>query len=106
MCLLPRDDVPRDKVFSSCQLARRHWIIRANDEVISKVNAEAVIGKYPYLQEGGDIFVYESCSPVPSSPGSIEGGFTFIPGRLSKPEGPEFIVQVAPFPLQVPPYIF
>jgi len=31
--------------FSSCQLHWRHWIIRANDIVISDVNGEAVIGQ-------------------------------------------------------------
>lgn len=31
--------------FSSCQLHFRHWIIRANDYVVSRVNGEAVIGK-------------------------------------------------------------
>lgn len=32
-------------VFNSCQLHYRHWIIRANDYVVSRVNGEAVIGK-------------------------------------------------------------
>ena len=31
--------------FSSCQLHWRHWMIRANDKVVSDVNGEAVIGK-------------------------------------------------------------
>ncbi|KAL8479519.1 hypothetical protein ACS0TY_026424 [Phlomoides rotata] len=31
--------------FNSCQLHWRHWIIRANDAVVSDVNGEAVIGK-------------------------------------------------------------
>uniref|UniRef100_A0A0D6R196 ApaG domain-containing protein n=1 Tax=Araucaria cunninghamii TaxID=56994 RepID=A0A0D6R196_ARACU len=106
MCLLPQESISQREMFSSCQLWKRHWIIRANGAIISEVNGEAVIGKYPLLHEGGDEFVYESCSPLPSSSGSIEGGFTFFPGRLRKPEGPEFTVQVAPFPLEIPEYIF
>lgn len=31
--------------FNSCQLHWRHWIIRANDDVVSDVNGEAVIGQ-------------------------------------------------------------
>jgi len=31
--------------FNSCQLHWRHWIIRANDDVVSDFNGEAVIGQ-------------------------------------------------------------
>lgn len=106
MCLLRQEKISEGKLLSSCQLARRHWIIRANDTIIDDVHGEAVIGKYPYLKEGGDVFVYQSCSPLPVSSGSVEGDFTFVPGRLSKPDGPEFSVRVAPFPLEIPQYIF
>jgi len=106
MCLLHQEYISQGKMLSSCQLARRHWIIRANDTLLDEVHGEAVIGKYPYLKEGGDVFVYESCSPLPASSGSIEGDFTFVPGRLSKPDGPEFSVWVAPFTLKIPLYIF
>ncbi|KAH9301973.1 hypothetical protein KI387_013556, partial [Taxus chinensis] len=93
MCLLPQEKISRKRILSSCQLSRRHWIIRANGNVIDEFHGEAVIGEYPLLREGGDEFVYESCSPMPSSSGSIEGDFTFVPGRLIKPDGPEFTVQ-------------
>lgn len=92
--------------FSSCQLQSRHWIIRANDTVVSDVCGEAVIGKYPLLSPNGPEFVYESCSPMPAYPGSIEGSFTFVPGSLKAPRGRPFEVQVAPFILEVPGYIF
>jgi len=106
MCLLRQEKFSEGTVLSSCQLARRHWIIRANDTIIDDVHGEAVIGKYPYLKEGGDVFVYQSGSTLPTSSGSIEGDFTFVPGRLSKPDGPEFSVRVAPFPLEIQKYIF
>ncbi|KAG2725968.1 hypothetical protein I3760_01G090200 [Carya illinoinensis] len=67
---------------SSCQLHRRHWIIHANDHKESDVNAEAVIGKFPLLLPGAKEFVYESCAHLPTSSGSIEGSFTFVPGRM------------------------
>ncbi|XP_068646078.1 F-box protein SKIP16 isoform X2 [Aristolochia californica] len=66
---------------NSCQLFWRHWIIRANENIVSDVSDEAVIGMYPLLHPDGDEFVYESCARMPSSPGSIEGAFTFVPGR-------------------------
>lgn len=45
MSLLPEGCVIRGIPFGSCQLQWRHWIIRANDRVVSDVNGEAVIGK-------------------------------------------------------------
>uniref|UniRef100_A0A0E0F4K4 ApaG domain-containing protein n=1 Tax=Oryza meridionalis TaxID=40149 RepID=A0A0E0F4K4_9ORYZ len=92
--------------YSSCQLYSRHWIIRWRDRVVSDVNGEGVIGKYPLLTPGQEEFVYESCTPLPDSPGSVEGSFTFVPGMLSRPEGKPFEVTVAPFPLEIPEYIF
>ncbi|VAI02671.1 unnamed protein product [Triticum turgidum subsp. durum] len=92
--------------FSSCQLHSRHWIIRCKDTVVSDVNGEGVIGKFPLLLPGQDEFVYESCTPLNGSSGSVEGSFTFVPGRVTQPEGKPFNVTVAPFPLQVPDYIF
>ncbi|XP_022722495.1 F-box protein SKIP16-like [Durio zibethinus] len=106
MSLLPEGCTINGMTFSSCQLNWRHWIIRANEAIVSNVNGEAVIGKFPLLHPGEDEFVYESCTPLPSSPGSVEGSFTFVPGRLVDPKGSPFEVQVARFPLQKPDYVF
>lgn len=106
MSLQPQGCVINGMSHSSCQLYWRHWIIRANDAVVSDVNGEAVIGMYPLLRPGDREFVYQSCSPLPTSSGSIEGSFTFVPGRLVDPRGDPFLVQVAHFPLQLPDYIF
>ncbi|XP_047161251.1 F-box protein SKIP16 [Vigna umbellata] len=92
--------------FNSCQLHWRRWIIRANDDVVSDFNGEAVIGQYPLLHPGGQEFVYQSCTPLPTPSGSIEGSFTFIPGSLAYPKGDPFLATVAQFPLQLPDYIF
>ncbi|OVA11071.1 ApaG domain [Macleaya cordata] len=106
MSLLKEGCILNGMSFNSCQLYWRHWVIRASDVVVSDVNGEAVIGKYPLLCPDGKEFVYESCTPLPSSSGSIEGSFTFVPGRLTNPKSSQFDVQVAKFPLQLPDYIF
>ncbi|KAM7277972.1 hypothetical protein ACFE04_005106 [Oxalis oulophora] len=106
MSLLPEGCVINGMYFNSCQLQRRHWIIRSNDVIVSEVNAEAVIGQYPLLQPGEKEFIYQSCTPLASSSGSVEGSFTFIPGKLASPKGGPFEVEVGRFPLQRPDYIF
>ena len=37
--------------------------------------------QFPLLLPGQDEFVYESCTPLNGSSGSVEGSFTFVPGR-------------------------
>lgn len=95
-----------DSSFHSCQLLRRHWIIRENGMVVDQVHGDAVIGLYPLLNSGGETFMYASCSPLGNPQGSIEGDFTFVPGSKDCPEGPEFYVKVAQFDLNVPKFIF
>ncbi|KAJ1410493.1 F-box-like domain superfamily [Sesbania bispinosa] len=106
MSLQPQGCIVNGRTFSSCQLHWRHWIIRANDIVVSDVNGEAVIGMFPLLRPGDKEFVYQSCTPLPTPSGSIEGSFTFVPGRLADPRGDPFLATVARFPLQLPDYIF
>ncbi|KAL2328868.1 hypothetical protein Fmac_022295 [Flemingia macrophylla] len=106
MSLEPQGCTVDGMTFNSCQLHWRHWIIRANDIVVSDVNGEAVIGQFPLLRPGAKEFVYQSCTPLPISSGSIEGSFTFIPGRLADPKGDPFLATVARLPLQLPDYIF
>ncbi|XP_062107860.1 F-box protein SKIP16 isoform X3 [Humulus lupulus] len=106
MSLLPGGCNVNGMTFESCQLYWRHWVIHANNQVVSDVNGEAVIGKFPILRPGEKEFVYESCTPLPSSEGSVEGYFTFVPGRLQDPKGDMFRVTVAQFPLQLPDYIY
>ncbi|KAF5207243.1 F-box protein skip16 [Thalictrum thalictroides] len=106
MSLLSEEHIASGTPLTSCQLYWRHWIIRANDFVVSDVDGEAVIGKYPLLHPDGKEFIYESCTPLPSCPGSIDGTFTFVPGRLTNPKGGPFMVEVAQFPLQLPDFIY
>ncbi|KAK4718524.1 hypothetical protein R3W88_016862 [Solanum pinnatisectum] len=106
MSLSPEGCIMNGMTFNSCQLYWRRWIIRCNDNVVDDVNGEAVIGKYPLLRPGEEEFVYQSCSSQPHSPGSIEGSFTFVPGRLADPKGSPFEAVVSRFPLVMPDYIF
>ncbi|KAF2322054.1 hypothetical protein GH714_006078 [Hevea brasiliensis] len=82
MSLLPEGCFINGMYFGSCQLQRRHWFIYANGNIVSDVSGEAVIGKYPLLLPGERDFVYQSCKPLSTSSGSIEGSFTFVPGRI------------------------
>lgn len=106
MSLQPEGCLLDGMYYKSCQLYSRHWIIKSKDVVVADVNGEGVIGKYPLLLPNGEEFVYESCTPLPAPPGFVDGSFTFVPGRLQKPEGRQFKVQVARFHLEVPEYIF
>uniref|UniRef100_A0A7N0TUM6 ApaG domain-containing protein n=1 Tax=Kalanchoe fedtschenkoi TaxID=63787 RepID=A0A7N0TUM6_KALFE len=106
MSLLPEGCIVDGVPYSSCQLYARHWIIKAKERVISQFTGDGVIGLYPILHPGCKEFVYESCSTMPCSVGSIEGFFTFVPGSLEEPHGPPFEVAVAQFPLHLPNYIF
>ncbi|KAK8931148.1 F-box protein SKIP16 [Platanthera zijinensis] len=106
MSLLPEECILNGIYYSSCQLSSRHWIIKSKDNVVAQVSGEGVIGLHPHLKPNQKEFVYESCTPLPEASGSVEGSFTFVPGGLAYPEGPAFDVEVAPFLLEVPDYIF
>lgn len=106
MRLLPSGNGLHANPFISCQLSKRHWIIRENGIVKDEVRGPAVIGQYPLLETGGKTFMYASCTPLGVSNGSIHGDFKFVPGSLKHPEGPEFLVRVAQFGLEVPKFIF
>lgn len=106
LSLLPEGCVINGLSFDTCQLYWRRWIIRADENVVSDVNGEAVIGKFPLLRPGEKEYVYQSCAALPSATGSIEGSFTFVPGRLAEPKGSTFEAEVAGFPLQLPDYVF
>ncbi|KAJ0093054.1 hypothetical protein Patl1_26461 [Pistacia atlantica] len=72
MSLMPEGCIIGGMNFSSCQLHQRHWVIRANDVVVSDISGEAVIGMFPLLRPGEKEFVYESCTPLPTSSGSCQ----------------------------------
>ncbi len=101
MRLLPSHEQGANSL-TSCQLSARHWVIRAHDTV-NEVRGEAVIGlvsdfcclqsgtgqvifsQFPLLREGDEEFVYESCTGLSAKSGSLDGDFTFTPGRYLLP---------------------
>jgi len=114
-----------ERGFETAQLHSRHWIITDATGRQEHVRGDGVVGKYPLLKEGGwrddqqkgprgvddvepgrecdGIFVYQSMSG-PS--GTFEGELFFVPGSLHEPEGDEFAVTVAPFPLARSGFLF
>ncbi|KAI8004386.1 F-box protein SKIP16 [Camellia lanceoleosa] len=46
------------------------------------VKAPLQLPKFPLLLPDEKEFVYESCTPLSSSSGSIEGSFAFVSGRV------------------------
>lgn len=103
---LADEDGSQRNMCNRCQLSSRHWIIRENGAFKNEVRGPGVIGQYPLLKTGGKPFVYASCSPLSVPNGSIGGDFTFVTGSLTRPEGPQFSVKVAEFPLEVPSFIY
>ncbi|KAF3790096.1 F-box protein [Nymphaea thermarum] len=106
MRLISEGNILDGTCLTSCQLCSRHWIFRANGTIVSDISDKAVIGKYPLLYVDGEEFVYESCTNQPSSSGSAEGAFTFVPGSLRSPKGRPFDAEIAQFPVNLPEYIF
>ncbi|KAK3031893.1 hypothetical protein RJ639_035203 [Escallonia herrerae] len=92
-CLLINFEKPTTNFNGQSCMETRGWLHNASDP-------------FPLLSPGDNEFVYESCTPLRSSPGSVEGSFTFVPGSLADPKGGAFRVEVARFPLQFPDYIF
>ena len=48
MSLLPGGCNMNRMTFESCQLYWRHWLIRSNNQLVSDVNGESVIGKVQF----------------------------------------------------------
>lgn len=95
--------------YTRVQLTRRHWVIEQADGSKEEVDGEAVVGMYPKFgpseMERGFEFVYASASRGQMA-ATMSGYFTFVPGTKDHPTGEPFQVQVAPFALQVPQFIY
>lgn len=49
------------------------------------INLDGIVFlQFPLLRPGEAEFVYESCTSLPAPKGSVEGSFTFVPGRYIK----------------------
>ena len=107
---------PSQRGFETCQLWSRHW--RITDDVAGtthEVDGEGVIGMYPLLHEGGytesgdsfdGIFQYQSCTGGAMKRGSFAGHLRFVPGSIESPTGSQFEVEVKPFELRRPRFLY
>ncbi|KAJ9529350.1 hypothetical protein QJQ45_013765, partial [Haematococcus lacustris] len=97
---------------TSCQLRARHWIMRDGaGRQKDEVRGEAVVGKYPLLQAGGNEVVYQSCTQQTTPTGSMEGDFRFVAGSIQRPlplvDGQcEWDCVCPRFLLAAPPFIY
>jgi ApaG protein len=80
---------------AEAKLTRRHWVIRDGEQE-HVVEGPGVIGQYPEIDEGCSDFIYESCCPIQSLEGSMEGGFYF----KDSASGEEFYARINPFKLE------
>jgi len=110
--------------FKTCQLLRRHWVIKGEDEDAEYIDGDGVIGYFPILNDDGWVadessdphgeyeqqgqhpppFVYQSRSGnfPRSKQGTFSGEITFVPGTKLQPAGDSFRVRLPCFPLVVP----
>ncbi|CAO2143947.1 unnamed protein product [Urochloa humidicola] len=99
---LPDACIINGQCYSSCQFLSCSLTIRTGNDVFHDESK-----CYGLLQKGApDEFKYGSYILLSKLPATIEGFLTFIPMRRHKPDGNQFAVKIAPFPLQLPAYIF
>lgn len=99
-----------------CQLRSRHWKIEFPDRVIQEVVGDGVIGLQPILDiyttatattsDSHRSFCYQSCTEGETYPGKMYGTFTFVPGTLAAPAGPDILATIPTFSLTVPTFVY
>ena len=117
-----------ERGFETAQLRGRHWILRDANGQEDHVHGDGVVGRYPLLREGGwredeqrgrsfspsnlsvgeemeGIFIYQSMSGRGNNV-SFGGELLLVPGDLRNPTGEEFALELPPFSLVVPEYIY
>jgi ApaG protein len=60
-----------------CQLTNRHWKITDSNGRVERVDGPGVVGYHPTMYRGCDQFEYESCCPLTTERGTMEGSFEF-----------------------------
>jgi ApaG protein len=61
----------------SCQLLRRHWVIRDGSGHEEHVFGEGVVGEQPHLAPG-ETFTYTSACPLRTPTGSMRGVYEMV----------------------------
>lgn len=104
------DHPSRPTALTQCQLHSRHWKIEFPDEELQEVTGEGVVGQQPILDVSSAQdrpFTYQSCTEGRgTSPGKMYGTFTFVPGTIAAPTGPNIIATIPAFDLLVPKFIY
>lgn len=92
--------------FDSCQLCLVQWIIQESNNIVKRITEETTEWENPLLHPGDEDYVFDGHIFMLTPKGSIKGSLTFVPGRLTHPEGAEFEVELPEFFLEYPDYIF
>lgn len=117
-----------ERGFETCQLYKRQWKIQAGDNDPEVVEGEGVIGLFPILEDAGwrvsrdsdphgiydqppgllpGPFRYQSCAGRnPWMYGTFGGRILMIPGTIKNPTGEPFWVDMTPFRLYVPDFLY
>lgn len=82
----------RDKI----QLLSRHWIITDANGSTQEVHGDGVVGEQPVILPGLS-YEYTSFCPLESNFGTMHGSYRMIDAQ-SRP----FMVEIAPFSLDIP----
>jgi ApaG protein len=80
----------------TAQLVSREWIITDENGHVERVKGPGVVGEFPKLAPG-ETFHYTSFCPLPTSMGTMHGGYT-----MRTEQGDTFEAVIAPFTLAVP----
>lgn len=88
------EDAPRS---AESQLTTRTWVITDGTGHVDNVHGPGVIGFFPKMSPG-ESFVYESCCPLSTPTGHMEGSFQM----KMKSSGEVFDAIVPRFQFQVP----
>jgi ApaG protein len=80
----------------TAQLISREWIITDSNGNVERVEGAGVVGEQPLLRPG-EAFEYTSFCPLPTSVGTMAGGY-----RMRTESGETFVAEIAPFTLAVP----
>ncbi len=78
------------------QLLSRHWIITDALEHVHEVKGPGVVGEQPVLAPG-EFFKYSSWCPLKTPTGIMRGTY-----QMTRTDGGQFEIEIAPFALKAP----
>ncbi|KAG2561715.1 hypothetical protein PVAP13_8KG202508 [Panicum virgatum] len=99
---LPDACIVDGKCYSSSQFQLCSLIIRTGNDVFHDDTEYSGL----LVKDAPDEFKYGNYILVSKLPATMEGSLIFIPLRHHQPDDNQFSVKIAPFPLQLPEYVF